>query len=124
MQINEGREALAKADLIPDGDYTLLIKSVKDVKMKKYGGKEGSVSKVEIIEADDPANDVPEVIGRVFDFWLVGKNTRSLRLLLQHLNLDEVPDGDTMNLSGVSFKGRITSWQGDDGEWNNSVRPG
>ena len=123
MKVAEGREALAKADLIPEGDYTLEIISVKDIEMKKYNDKPGSVAKVKIKEADDVENSIPEIIGRVFDYWLVGKNSRNLRLLLQHLGLDETPGGDTMNLKGIVFKGRVTSWKDNKEEWNNQVRP-
>ena len=123
MKVAEGREALAKADLIPEGDYTLEIISVKDVEMKKYNDKPGSVAKVKIIEAEDAENDIPEIIGRVFDHWLVGKNSRNLRLLLQHLGLDETPGGDTLNFKGMTFKGRVSSWKDNKEEWNNQVRP-
>jgi hypothetical protein len=123
LQVTEGREALAKADLIPDGVYTLNITDVEDVPMKKYGGKIGSVAKVRINEADDAENDVPEVIGRTFNYWLVGANSRNLRMLLQHLDLEEVPGGDTLNLKGTTFKGRVSSWKNDKGEWQNQVRP-
>ncbi len=123
MQVTEGREALAKADLIPDGNYTLSITKVEDVEMKKYGGKPGSVAKVTITEAEDVENSVPEVIGRGFDYWLIGKNSRGLRMLLQHLNLDETPDGDTLNLRGHTFQGRVSSWKDKNDEWQNQVRP-
>lgn len=123
MEVTEGREALAKADLIPVGEYTLEIVGVEDMEMKKYPGKKGSVAKTRITEAEDVENNVPEVIGRAIDYWLIGKNTRGLRMLLQHLGLDEVPGGDTINLKGIIFKGKVTSWQDKNEEWQNQVRP-
>ncbi len=123
MQVAQGREALAKADLVPEGDYTLDIVGVEDVIMKKLDNKPGSVAKVRITEADDAENDIPEIIGRAFDYWLVGKNSRGLRMLLQHMDLDETPGGDTLNLKGMSFKGRVSSWKDSKDEWQNQVRP-
>ncbi len=122
MQVTDGREALAKADLIPEGNYTLEIVGVEDVDMKKYS-KQGSVAKVRITEAEDVENQIPEVIGRAFDYWLIGKNTRGLRMLLQHLDLDECPGADTKNLKDLTFQGRVSSWKNKDEEWNNQVRP-
>ncbi len=104
MQVTEGREALAKADLVPEGNYTLEIVGVDDVIMKKQNNKPGSVTKVRITEAEDVENNIPEIIGRAFDFWLIGKNTRGLRMLLQHLDLDETPGGDTLNFKGIKFQ--------------------
>lgn len=123
MQVTEGREALAKADLVPEGNYTLEIVGVEDVVMKKYNNKDGSVGKVRITEAEDAENNVPEILGRAFDYWLVGKNSRGLRMLLQHLDLDSVPEGDTLNLKGLTFRGRVSSWKDKNDEWQNQVRP-
>lgn len=122
MQVTDGREALAKADLIPEGNYTLEIVGVEDVDMKKYN-KKGSVAKVRITEAEDAENQIPEIIGRAFDYWLIGKNSRGLRMLLQHLDLDETPGQDTINLKGISFQGRVSGWKNNQDEWNNQVRP-
>lgn len=123
MQVSAGREELAKADLLPEGNYTLVISRVEDVEMKKYPGKTGSIAKCRITEAEDEENNVPEIIGRALDYWLIGKNNRGLRMLLQHLDLDETPDGDTKGFESLSFKGHVSSWKDAKDEWQNQVRP-
>ena len=123
MKIEEGLDALQRAELIPDDVYTVTIAAVKDVNMVKFNNKPGCVAKCEITAADDAANNVPEIVGRSVDYWLVGRNARGLRRLLEHLDLETVPGGDTANLVGLEFKGRISSWEDKDGEWKNQISP-
>ena len=125
MIIQEGLDALQKAELIPDDVYTVKIVAVKDVKMPTYNNKQGCVAKCEIVAADDPANNVPEIQGRLIDYWLVGRSPKGLRLLLAHLDLTmDALKGDTANLAGLTFKGRISSWEDPkDEEWKNQLNP-
>jgi len=130
MRIEEGLEALQRADLIPDDLYTVKIISVKDVVMKKLNNKPGCVAKLEIVEAQDPSNNVPEILGRVLDYWLVGKTRAGLRRLLEHLKQTNegfdgnVPGGDTANLVELTFKARITSSENPNtNEWENRAIP-
>lgn len=122
MKVNEGLDALQKADLIPDDIYEVEIVACKDVTMKKHNNKPGCVAKLTITSAEDPANNVPEVLGRTVDYWLVGKRSTGLQRVLEHLGYDEVPGGDTVGLVGEKLKGRITSYEYQ-GTWENQFSP-
>lgn len=130
MKIEDGLEALQKSELIPDDIYDAKIIGVKDVIMRKLGGKVGCVATFELESAQEAANNVPEVIGRTVDYWLVGKSRYGLRRLLEHMkqNIDgfdgNVPGGDTANLAGYKIKIRISSSQNPNTEeWENRATP-
>jgi len=140
MEINEGLDALQRAELVGDDDYDLRIVEVREETPNGEVGPEWTpgwgVASCEIIAANDPLNNNPETIGRRVDYWLFNRyGTVGLRMLIQHKHMFD-PEGGwdqgiprdseghrlTTNLVGVEFTAKVTSKQTDDG-YKQNVRP-
>ena len=82
-------------------------------------------------------NNVPQVIGRRLDYWLVGQGGKQgVKLLIEHKVINDPeggwedgipigPDGtrDTQNLVGVTYKARVGSYEGQKGGYKQRIRP-
>lgn len=151
MEVNEGIDALQKAEMIPDGIYELEMGRIRDEKEPDDwdGITNGPfkpswcASSPEIVGIEDPEAlkllgiNPDEIMGRRVDFWLAGKFGKSnLRRLLLHKQQtdpqggweDGIPlnaDGRrlTQNLAGVRFKANVFSRPSRKGGYIQIVNP-
>lgn len=142
MQVNEGLDALQRAELVPDDTYELKIVRVRDERPKDSQDPTGfqpswSVASCEVLSADDPLNNIEQFIGRRLDYWLIGQGGKQgVKLICEHkvqndpgggwedgIPANEHGERDTQNLVGVTFKARVGSYKAQKGGYKQRIRP-
>lgn len=120
-KVTEGLRQLSKANLVPEDEYDFVVREV----VTNMGDNNWEKVRCNILNAPDPS-----LATRRIDYLIGSPDTgdwRGLTDLLKAAKLTEVPDGDygegdTRNLAGVEFPGRVYHRQGNRGEEAN-IRP-